>query len=37
MIKKDFFKIIDFLMRRPKISLIILVLLVLSPLFLNFF
>jgi len=37
MIKKDFFKAIDFLMKRPKISVIILVLIVLSPLFINLF
>ena len=34
-IKKDLFKVINFLMKRPKISIIILVLLVLSPLFIN--
>ena len=34
-IKKDLFKVINFLMKRPKLSIIILVLLVLSPLFIN--
>ncbi len=35
MIKKDLFKAIDYLMKRPKIVVIILVLIALSPLFIN--
>jgi hypothetical protein len=35
MIKKDLFKAIDYLMKRPKMAVIILVLIVLSPLFIN--
>jgi len=37
MIKKDFFKAIDFLLQRPKLSITILVIIVLSPLFINLF
>ena len=35
MIKKDLFKAIDYLMKRPKTVVIILVLIALSPLFIN--
>jgi hypothetical protein len=35
MIKKDLFKIIDYLIKRPKTVVIILVLIALSPLFIN--
>jgi hypothetical protein len=35
MIKKDLFKAIDYLMKRPKLSICLLVLIVLSPLFLH--
>ena len=35
MIKKDLFKIIDYIIKRPKTVVIILVLIALSPLFIN--
>ena len=35
MIKKDLFKIIDYIIKRPKTVVLILVLIVLSPLFIN--
>ena len=35
MIKKDLFKAIDYLMKKPKTVVIILVLIALSPLFIN--
>jgi hypothetical protein len=35
MIKKDLFKIIDYIIKRPKAVVIILVLIALSPLFIN--
>ena len=35
MIKKDLFKIIDYIIKRPKTAVIVLVLIALSPLFIN--
>jgi len=35
MIKKDLFKIIDYIIKRPKTVVLILVLIALSPLFIN--
>ncbi|CAN1594055.1 hypothetical protein MCEMKE138_00323 [Candidatus Pelagibacterales bacterium] len=35
MIKKDLFKIIDYIIKRPKTVVIVLVLIALSPLFIN--
>ena len=35
MIKKDLFKIIDYIIKRPKTVVLILVLMALSPLFIN--
>ena len=35
MIKKDLFKIIDYIIKRPKMVVLILVLIALSPLFIN--
>jgi hypothetical protein len=35
MIKKDLFKIIDYIIKRPKTVVILLVLIALSPLFIN--
>jgi hypothetical protein len=35
MIKKDIFKIIDYIIKRPKTVVIVLVLIALSPLFIN--